>query len=304
MGTAPVLFVGAFTLDTLYTVEEVSAGPGKYLASGRVCQAAGMATTAATAAARLGGKATLWASLGDDGMGDKMLAEIEAEGVDCRHVRRTGGGRSASAAIVVDGSGERWVIVDYYPVTQADPASETLPLINQFSAVLADTRWPGAAHFALAAAKDAGLPSILDADVAAPAILVDLAKCATHIVASSAGAAILSENSEIEASAKAIRDRFGCFTCITDGAAGTVWTAPHRELQFVATPRVKAVDTNAAGDVFHGAFALALAEGQNETQAIQFASAAAALKCTVRGGRLGAPNREDTVALMNETYAS
>ena len=80
MSLAPVLFVGAFTLDTLYTVEGFAAGPSKYFAKERVCQAAGMATTAATAAARLGGKATLWASLGDDVVGDSLLTEIEAEG--------------------------------------------------------------------------------------------------------------------------------------------------------------------------------------------------------------------------------
>lgn len=302
MSLAPVLFVGAFTLDTLYTVEGFAAGPSKYFAKERVCQAAGMATTAATAAARLGGKATLWASLGDDVVGDSMLAEIEAEGVNCRHVRRVMGGRSASATIVVDSEGERWVIVDYDPVTQADPAPETLPPVEQFSAVLADTRWPGAARLALKAARDASRPAILDADVASREVLRDLASCATHIVASSAGAAILAGATDIEAAAKTIRDGFGCFTCITNGAAGTVLTAPGRDLHSISNPKVKAVDTNAAGDVFHGAFILALAEGQSETQAIRFASAAAALKCTVVGGRLGAPNREDTVALMNETY--
>ena len=304
MGVDPVLFVGAFTQDTLYSVESFAAGASKYFAKERVCQAAGMATTAATAAARLGGKAALWASLGDDPLGDSMLAEIEAEGVDCRHVRRVAGGRSASATIIVDSVGERWVIVDYDPVTQEDPVAETSPSFEQFSAVLADTRWPGAARLALLAARDAGRPAILDADVAAPEVLLDLASCATHIVASLAGAAILSETSEIETAATTIRDRFGCFTCITNGAAGTVWTAPGCDLHSISPPKIKAVDTNAAGDVFHGAFTLALAEGQCETQAIRFASAAAALKCTVAGGRFGAPNREETLALMNDTYTS
>ncbi|MGB0235263.1 MAG: hypothetical protein ACPGAC_08385 [Candidatus Puniceispirillaceae bacterium] len=53
---AAILFVGAFTLDVLYTTANFSNGPGKYLASSRISTASGMATTAATAAARLGGK--------------------------------------------------------------------------------------------------------------------------------------------------------------------------------------------------------------------------------------------------------
>ena len=54
-----ILFVGAFTLDVLYTTANFSNGPGKYLASSRISTASGMATTAATAAVRLGAKVRL-----------------------------------------------------------------------------------------------------------------------------------------------------------------------------------------------------------------------------------------------------
>ncbi|MEP4422880.1 MAG: PfkB family carbohydrate kinase, partial [Nitratireductor sp.] len=49
-----------------------------------------------------------------------------------------------------------------------------------------------------------------------------------------------------------------------------------------------------AGDVWHGAFALALGEGQAETEAIRFANAVAAIKCTRFGGREGTPDRIET----------
>jgi len=57
------------------------------------------------------------------------------------------------------------------------------------------------------------------------------------------------------------------------------------------TFRVNAVDTLAAGDVFHGAFALALAEGQETTDAMRFAAAVSAIKCTRFGGGTGCPGR-------------
>jgi sulfofructose kinase len=60
-----------------------------------------------------------------------------------------------------------------------------------------------------------------------------------------------------------------------------------------------AVDTLGAGDVWHGAFALALAEGRPERQAVRFASAAAALKCTRFGGRNGAPRRAEVDAFLS-----
>jgi len=56
---------------------------------------------------------------------------------------------------------------------------------------------------------------------------------------------------------------------------------------------VKAVDTLAAGDTWHGAMALALAEGRGTPEAIEFASAVAALKCTRFGGRASIPRREE-----------
>ena len=60
------------------------------------------------------------------------------------------------------------------------------------------------------------------------------------------------------------------------------------------------VDTLGAGDVWHGAFALALGEGHDEHEAIRFASAVAAIKCTRFGGRAGVPDRTETEAFLEE----
>jgi sulfofructose kinase len=63
---------------------------------------------------------------------------------------------------------------------------------------------------------------------------------------------------------------------------------------------VTAVDTLGAGDVWHGAFALALAEGEDEPAAVRAASAAAAIKVTRHGGRAGAPTRAERDALLHD----
>ena len=65
--------------------------------------------SAAASAARLGGRATLIARVGDDERGARFVAELEGEGVDCRFVRRTGGARTPLCAVIVDASGERIV---------------------------------------------------------------------------------------------------------------------------------------------------------------------------------------------------
>jgi sulfofructose kinase len=69
------------------------------------------------------------------------------------------------------------------------------------------------------------------------------------------------------------------------------WLRRGGALQKVSVPRVAAIDTTGAGDVFHAALALALGEGRAERAAVAFASTAAALKCLAGPGVLGAPAR-------------
>lgn len=81
------------------------------------------------------------------------------------------------------------------------------------------------------------------------------------------------------------------FLAATRGPLGTIWLNEAGEPEETAAFPVQAVDTLGAGDVFHGAFALGLAEGKGVPEALQFAAAAAALKCTRHGGGMAAPQR-------------
>ena len=78
------------------------------------------------------------------------------------------------------------------------------------------------------------------------------------------------------------------------------WADADEELHNIPAPQVEVVDTLGAGDVWHGAFALGLAEMMGEEEAALFANAAAALKCTRKGGREGAPTRAETDALIKD----
>ncbi|MGB9619725.1 MAG: PfkB family carbohydrate kinase, partial [Armatimonadota bacterium] len=64
------------------------------------------------------------------------------------------------------------------------------------------------------------------------------------------------------------------------------------------------VDTTGAGDVFHGAFAFALALGWGLRDVIIFASAVSAIKCTKVGGRAGIPTFEQTIEFLRERGVS
>ena len=88
------------------------------------------------------------------------------------------------------------------------------------------------------------------------------------------------------------------FLAVTDGA-GTVLLA-RRRARFAPCRcfKVDAIDTLAAGDVFHAAIALALAEGRDDVAAMRFGAAAAGLKCTRFGGSMGAPKRAEVEAFL------
>jgi sugar/nucleoside kinase (ribokinase family) len=94
------------------------------------------------------------------------------------------------------------------------------------------------------------------------------------------------------------------FLAGTRGPKGTIWLDEHGHLQETPAFPVHTVDTLGAGDVFHGAFALAITEGRDIPSALRFASAAAALKCTRFGGAFAAPQRAEVEALLSQGQPS
>ncbi|MGL6092948.1 MAG: PfkB family carbohydrate kinase, partial [Pseudomonas paracarnis] len=79
---------------------------------------------------------------------------------------------------------------------------------------------------------------------------------------------------------------------ITLGAQGALF-ADGQSFEHLVAPKVKAVDTTAAGDTFVGGFAAALAAGQSEARAIRFGQVAAALSVTRAGAQPSIPTLHD-----------
>jgi sulfofructose kinase len=94
------------------------------------------------------------------------------------------------------------------------------------------------------------------------------------------------------------------FLAGTRGARGTLWLDEQQNLQQTPAFPVHTVDTLGAGDVFHGAFALAITEQQDLREALRFASAAAALKCTRFGGAFAAPQRAEVSEFLSHAPAA
>lgn len=296
MRTGSILTVGALTMDTIFRLDALPHGPGKVIPLDAVEVAEGMAAAQAASIVRLGGQAALWASAGDDAIGDRLVAQLAAEGVDTSRIRRVRGARSGFSSIFMDRHGQTMIVPRYDPAITSDPGM--VPDLGGIAAVMVDVRWPNAARHALAVARAAGLPAILDADMAPRETLEALLPLATHVVASESAARLLTGNDPAEA-AQALSAHLPAFVAVTAGAEGCYWMEGNA-LMHTPAPKVEAIDTLAAGDVFHAGFALGLVEQRPMADTIRFASAAAAIKCTRFGGRLGCPSRAEVERMLGE----
>ncbi|HEX8044308.1 sugar kinase [Rhizobium sp.] len=293
-----VLCVGAAVLDTLFRVHELPSGQGKVLPYEMLQIAEGMASSAAYAIARLGGKASLWSAVGDDETGERIIRDLSTDGIITDGMLRVEGARSALSTILVDDDGERLIVPFYDPKLHETVKTVTADDIATVDGVLVDVRWPSFALKVLQAARDDGKPAILDGDVAPDGVIERLAPAASHIVFSEPAAERLTGTNDVAEMVRRLKQRFNqAFISVTAGAAGSYWFDDKSgEVEHWPAFAIKAVDTLAAGDIFHGAFALAIAEGKAPKDAIRLSSIAAALKCEVFGGRSGAPTRSQVIA--------
>ena len=285
-----VFCVGIATLDYVYGLDAIPASAEKYRARDLSVVGGGLAANAAVAVARLGGQSWLATRLGDDLTAAAIIAELEEEGVRTGHCRRFSGLRSPVSAILVDSAGERLVVSYSEPQMPVDPSWLPASLPEGIGAVLGDTRWEDGAATMFRVARGRGLPAVLDGDRAP--LHPDVLGLATHVAFSEQGLQEVTGIADVRAGLAHLGQGATNWVAVTMGPRGVLYFQDGK-IHHLPGFEVTAVDTLAAGDVWHGSFALALAEGQDEIQAMRFASAAAALKCTRFGGRKGAPARAE-----------
>lgn len=295
-----IVCAGITTLDLIYALDDIPTVPLKFRSSHMVTSGGGLAGNAATACARLGAGVTLVARLGDDPFAELMRAELERDGVDCRFVRRCPGHRSPVSAVIVDRRGERMVVSYSDPDMPSDTDWIPADILGGADALYAETRWIEAALALLPGARARGIPSVLDAD--RRPTRPEVVELASHVGFSAPALREWTGMDDLpaalaHAAEKAAANGAANTLIVTDGAQGA-WFVAGGKVHHVPAFPVRAVDTLGAGDTWHGALAVALAEGQPLEPAVRFANAAAALKCTEFGGRKGMPSRRRVDSLL------
>lgn len=282
--------VGAVCTTAIFRVPQIDPPPAKVLATQRCEVVDGMAISAACAFQKLGGQSHVWARVGDDPEADVMREALSDEGIDTQGLFTVPGSRSSHASVIVDGLGQRLVVPFHDP--QVDTSPHWLPLdsLANIDLLHCDVRWVEGAHAALQAARARCIPTMVDGDVAPQAVLQKLMPLADYAVFSDAGLLAYTGLRDVAQALRQVAEQHSRHVGASCGADGYYWVE-EGHIHHVPAPQVEVVDTLAAGDVFHGAFALAILEGHDTRSAARFACVAASLKCTQFGGRLGCPTR-------------
>lgn len=295
-GQARVICLGLSAQDQVWRVERLFSGQSEKIRStDYTTLGGGMAANAAVTGARLGGAISFWGRGGEDTAGREMRAALAAEGIDVANFKLFADGRSSVSGIIVDSFGERQIVNFRGSFPES---ADWLPLgdVAKATAVLADPRWVDGAAAMFTEARARGIPTVLDGDMADAEVFERLLPLTDHAIFSQPALAAFAGSAD--ASALSTLARFNCrVVAVTRGGDGVNWYENGR-LQRRAAYAVSVVDTTGAGDVFHGAYVLAIGAGLGVPDAMAFASAAAALKCTRSGGRDGIPSINDCLAFM------
>ncbi|MCE1986073.1 sugar kinase [Enterobacter ludwigii] len=292
-----IVCVGITVLDRIWYLDDLPKEGGKYVAKDYTEVGGGPAATAAVAAAKLGAEVDFIGRVGDDDTGRRLLAELESLGVNTRYTRMVKGARSSQSAVLVDGHGER--VIANYPSPDLPATAAWLQDIDfsQWDIVLADVRWHEGAKQAFTLARQQGVSTLLDADVT-PQDIAELVALSDHAAFSAPGLRRLSHLDDTESALRKAQTLTNGHVYVTQGREGCYWLE-QGALRHQPGFAVDVVDTTGAGDVFHGALAVSLAQQGASPDAVRFASAVAALKCTRPGGRAGIPDCDQTRSFLS-----
>ncbi len=239
------------------------------------------------------------ARVGRDVFGEQAVAGFVADGIDVRHVTRDEAAPSGVALIFVARSGENSIAVASGANARLAPSDvqNARALIESAAVLVMQLETPlDTVQAAAEIAAGAGVPVILNPAPAQP-LADDLLRCVSILTPNETEAELLTgvragDDGSAAQAAEKLLARGVQTVIITLGERGA-FVAGERYRRLIPAFAVQVVDTTAAGDVFNGALAVALAEGQVLEQAVRFASAAAAISVTRLGAQPSAPRRAE-----------
>ena len=300
-----ILCIGMPVRDLTFRVEELPERGFKVNASHFEEICGGNALNGAIGIARLGGRASICGPMGDarETSSRYIFDKLAHEGIDTSQIVHIPNLVTPISNIMIDPSGERTIVTFRDPELWKVKLPDTDQLLADCSAILTENRCAEFCTDLCAEARRRGIPVVVDVD-RTMSLREGLLTASSHLVFSSEALQATAGIQDDGEALKKIARLTSSFVAGTRGSKGTLWLDEQQNLQETPAFPVHTVDTLGAGDVFHGAFALAITEHQELRQALRFASAAAALKCTRFGGAFAAPQRAEVSAFLSQDQAA
>jgi sulfofructose kinase len=296
-----ILCIGMPVRDLTFRVPGLPARGSKEHATyfDEIC--GGNALNGAIGIVRLGGRASIGGPMGDakETSSRYIFDKMAHEGIDTKHIVHMPGLVTPISNIMIDPSGERTIVTFRDPELWKVQLPDADELLEDCHAILTESRCAPFCTNLCVEARRRGIPVIVDVD-RAMSLREGLLTASSHLVFSAEPLQETAGVADDGEALKKIAKLTPSFLAGTRGAQGTIWLDEHQNLQQTPAFPVHTVDTLGAGDVFHGAFALAITENQDIPSALRFASAAAALKCTRVGGAFAAPQRAEVSELLSQ----
>ena len=294
-----ILIVGSTNTDMVIKTTRFPM-PGETILGGTFfMNPGGKGANQAVAAARLGGNVTFVGKIGNDIFGLQALNQLKDEGIIVDHIATDLKNPSGIALITVNEEGENCIIVA--SGSNGNLSTDDIDLVERVfeesDYILMQLEIPVlTVEYCAVKASDKGIKVILNP---APArrLSDNLLKHTWLITPNETEAEILTgirvcDTASAGLAASSLYDKGVKNVIITMGAAGA-FVKSESYTGMVPGVKVKAVDTTAAGDVFNGALAVALAEGIDLKEAVVFANKAASISVTRLGAQASAPYRNE-----------
>lgn len=294
-----IVVVGSSNTDMIIKTPRIPR-PGETVVGGDFfLTAGGKGANQAVAAARAGGDVVFVARVGSDNFGKQQLAGLARDGINIDYVIKDKEASSGIALICVAPDGENSIAVAPGANGRLSPddVKKAAGVIASASLLLMQLETPfETIRTAAEIASDAGVPVILNPAPAQP-LDTGIFSYITYFTPNETEAELFTgkaviKKSDLPGAALALLAKGVKTVLITLGAQGVYIVTPEWE-ELIPAFSVKAIDATAAGDVFNGALAVALAEKKSLPEAVRFASAAAALSTTKMGAQPSIPFRNE-----------
>jgi ribokinase len=294
-----ILVIGSSNTDMVIKTAKLP-GPGETILGGTfLMNPGGKGANQAVAASRLGGKVTFITKRGNDLFGNQAIGIFMREGIDAQYVVKDMELPSGVALITVDSTGENNIVVA--PGANGNLQQEDIPKkifeSGKFGILLLQLEIPvETVEYSAFTAYKNGIKVILNP---APARLIsdELLRnvwlaTPNEIEAEALTGIPINDSSSADQAASKLLEKGIKNVIITLGEAG-VYVKSESFTGMIPGIKVHAIDTTAAGDVFNGALAVAIAEGKSIREAAEFANKAAAISVTRLGAQASAPYRNE-----------